>query len=383
MQNNKTGAADIEKAVWDALSDIKSGAVIIAAVSGGADSMALLAALAALKTGAPWQVQAVHIQHNLRGEESAGDEKAVLEFCKQAGIPCLVQTVPRGEITRDAKKKGVGIEAAARTVRHKLLREAAARYEAARILVAHTHDDLLENIIIRILRGAGPQGLAVMPARRGKLQRPLLSVTRSDITHYLAKKNIEYRTDSSNFDAAPLRNRVRLYIIPVLRAHFSGWEANLEAMAKTQSILSAYLKKKALRAAVEKSDGKITVRNFFSYPEILREEILFSAYDSAAKTFRRKSLLADEPAQRKRPPRRAVIRKFASGGAASVDTGSAVVRAAGNDAIVSEKKPGGAESGFSVLIKNEGTYKIGDMTLECRRENKESFVFVLRKNTRV
>ena len=219
----------------------------MAAVSGGADSTALLVALCAVLDrsgeafGGKAALYCVHINHNLRGQEAAEDAQFTKNLCGKLDVPFKLFTVPAGEIHKQAARHGCGIEAAAREVRHAIFREEAERLGASRILIAHTRDDLLETILFRLLRGSAPAGLSPMPQDSGTIFRPLLGLSRAEILRYLDLKKIPYRTDSTNDDLNFTRNRIRHTLIPALTKHFSGWEAELLFFADTQRRTAAHL----------------------------------------------------------------------------------------------------------------------------------------------
>ncbi|MDR1469822.1 MAG: tRNA lysidine(34) synthetase TilS, partial [Spirochaetaceae bacterium] len=155
------------KAVTDALALVPGDATLLAAVSGGADSTAMLASCASLRERAFCKkggLRAVYVDHGLRPvEECAGDAEAVRALCDDRGVGCTVATVGRGRIEAWARETGSGIEAAARHFRYEALRCEAERVGADFILVAHTRDDARETALMRFLRGSGPRGLALMP----------------------------------------------------------------------------------------------------------------------------------------------------------------------------------------------------------------------------
>jgi tRNA(Ile)-lysidine synthase len=380
MSRSKTPL--VEQAVKEALKETR-GQTLAAAVSGGADSMALLTALVRLREEEAWTVLCVHVQHNLRGEESRRDQEAVAALCARFSVPCFVAVVPPGEIERRAKIDGRGIEAAAREERHTRLRETARRHGAARLLIAHSRDDLLETILIRLLRGAGPAGLAPLRKKNGLITRPLLALRRADLIEYLDEQGVAYRVDSSNLSGRFLRSRLRLRLIPVLRDFFPGWEQNLERMAETQRLLARYLrsrvKKALLRAAADAEDG-ITLRDFFSFPEIIREEMLFSTINRLRRRARagtNDDLTADETSFRPvPPPRRAALRKFSRTGRGAT-LGGAQTHARGNDALVS-CGDGAEDYGFSLVIDGEGVYRLQKMTVICTRGEDGALRLVVR-----
>ena len=130
---------------------------VVLAVSGGADSVALLRAMTAVRGGGEGRLAAAHLNHQLRGAESDGDEAFVVELCGRLGIACEVGRTPAGEL---AAESGDGIEAAARDARYRFLAATAARLGARFVATAHTADDQAETILHRILRGTGIGGLA-------------------------------------------------------------------------------------------------------------------------------------------------------------------------------------------------------------------------------
>lgn len=310
----------VETAVLKALKESKTAPfeVIIAAVSGGADSAALLTALAKTARTISINVRCVHIQHNLRGKESKDDENFVRELCERFGIPCAVLEIPEGLLAREAAEKGCGPEAAARERRHALLRSEAKKNNAKKILIAHTYDDLLETILMRVLRGAGPAGLAPLPKENGIILRPLIGSRRVDICSYLEQEGVSFRNDSSNLSDIPFRNRIRHKLIPVLNDFFPHWDKNIYAFAQTQRIISDYISKKTKRIIEHSGAPSSGIKNFFSYPQFLREELIFDLINRVSGEISD----SDGEAIRSRPPRRSTIRQAASGDARVFDTGN-------------------------------------------------------------
>ena len=335
--------------------------VLLAAVSGGADSMAMLASLCALR---PERLFCLHVDHSLRPAESAADAEFVAGFCKEQGVRCNVAVIPPGKIARFAKRKGTGIEAAARFFRRRaFFREAARLGENVLILTAHTKDDLLETALMRVLRGSGPAGLAILPVKKGRMLRPLLSVTRADVVEYLEAKNIPWREDSTNTDEKLLRNRIRRRLIPLLNESFPSWKAALCGMAETQSLAASFLAGEAQRRVIweaARSSGKThpslstDADNFFAQPQIIREEAVFQGIDKL-------------PAGREgcAAVKRSVVRRFCAGNAAA-DFGPVRARREGGKLILAVKKKECHESGFSLLIKKPGLYNLKNISIEVR-----------------
>jgi tRNA(Ile)-lysidine synthase len=204
--------------------------------------MAMLAALCAVISKD--RIFCLHVEHGLRpAQESQGDAEHVRNFCEKNGINCRVESVAPGRIEAFARSRGTGIEAAARHFRRKLLFRHAVRLDResggkTRILTAHTKDDALELSLMRVLRGAGPAGLAAMPVSRGRILRPMLDISRADVIMYLTEKKILWREDSTNTDEKFLRNRIRGRLIPFLNESFPEWKNGLCALAATQSLIA-------------------------------------------------------------------------------------------------------------------------------------------------
>lgn len=186
---------------------LRQGEPVLVALSGGADSVALLRALYEL--GYP--VRAFHLNHCLRGAESERDEAFCRALCAQLGVELTVERVD----VSAAVQQGSGVEETARRIRYARLQEAA---EGAKIATAHTADDNLETVLFHLVRGTGPKGLAGIPPVRGQIIRPLLEVERAQVEAYLAVLGQDYVTDSTNADETYTRNRIRHTVVPALRA---------------------------------------------------------------------------------------------------------------------------------------------------------------------
>jgi tRNA(Ile)-lysidine synthase len=188
---------------------------VLVAVSGGADSTALLASLHALRErGAVAATLAVaHLNHGLRGAESERDADAVRALALRLGLPCDVERC-------DALAAGSpNLEARARTERHAFLQRAARRRGASRIALGHTRDDQAETLLMRLARGAGPASLAAMPVvRPDGVIRPLLEQPHDACVTYLRARGIAWVEDTSNADPGFFRNRVRHRLLPALSA---------------------------------------------------------------------------------------------------------------------------------------------------------------------
>lgn len=184
------------------------GERVLVALSGGADSVALLLVLRELG----YLVRAFHLNHCLRGAESDRDEEFCRTLCARLGVELAVERV---DVAAAAVQQGTGVEETARRIRYEWLYAAA---QGAKIATAHTADDNLETVLFHLARGAGAKGLAGIPPVRGQVVRPLLDVGRTQIEAYLAGLGQDYVTDSTNADDAYTRNRIRHTVVPALRA---------------------------------------------------------------------------------------------------------------------------------------------------------------------
>ncbi len=198
--------------ILDALSTynmLSNDRCLTVALSGGADSVSLLYCMLELKDRLGLQISAIHINHMLRGSESDRDELFVRKLCSELSVPLTVRKI---DVSAE-KKKGESIELAARRVRYEAFESCATGV----IATAHTADDFLETMVFNISRGTALNGLCGIPAVRGRFIRPLLFCTRHDVEQYCDKNNIEYVTDSTNLCDCYSRNKIRHYVIPVLK----------------------------------------------------------------------------------------------------------------------------------------------------------------------
>jgi tRNA(Ile)-lysidine synthase len=194
---------------------LPEGGTILCAVSGGADSVCLLHILKALAPARGYSLAAAHFNHGLRGAEADEDERFVRSLAADWSIPFFAG---RGDTAARAASRGLGLEETARLLRYDFLREAAKEAGAEVIATAHTADDNLETLLMRLARGTGLRGLAGIPPRRGALVRPLLTTGRAWVLAYLEEYGLPHREDRTNADTAFTRNRLRAEAVPVLRA---------------------------------------------------------------------------------------------------------------------------------------------------------------------
>ncbi|MBP5432794.1 tRNA lysidine(34) synthetase TilS [Ruminococcus sp.] len=189
---------------------LKSGDTVVCGLSGGADSVALLLALFSLKDRLGIQIEALHVNHCLRGAESDRDEQFCRELCKRKAI---VFNAVSCDVSGYAEKNSLSVEEAARKLRYSIFEEYSAHKKTA---TAHNANDALETAILNLARGTGIKGIAGIPPVRGNIIRPLLGVTRAEIEMFLAKEGQDYVTDSTNLSDDYTRNKIRHKIVPLL-----------------------------------------------------------------------------------------------------------------------------------------------------------------------
>jgi len=191
---------------------LAEGTSVVAAVSGGGDSVALMHLLVRMSVGRSLTVRVAHLDHGLR-RGSGADRRFVETAARELGLRCLAERRPVGELRR----QGESPEEAARRVRRDFLREAAARLGADWIATGHTLDDQAETVLMRLARGAGPRALGGMAAcGPGPFVRPLLGIERAELRGWLGRHGIGFHDDPSNRDLRFDRNRVRRLVLPVL-----------------------------------------------------------------------------------------------------------------------------------------------------------------------
>lgn len=259
---------------------VQPGQKLVVAVSGGADSMALLHFL--------WnyyrqeicrgEVVAAHLDHCLRPGESAQERQMVIDYCRQNGIPLLSQAIA---VKEWAREHGVSnLEEAARTVRYGFLRQAAKICGANRIATAHHQDDQAETILMHLLRGSGMPGLGGMAPQNGRIIRPFLAISKKEILAYCAAYRIPYCTDQSNFDQSYLRNRIRWELLPLLQQYNPQVTMALTNLGEICREENQYLE--GVTAAVYEKmapylaagEGSFAGENFLGLPLALRRRFL-------------------------------------------------------------------------------------------------------------
>lgn len=271
----------LEKKLRAALRQMNVGAesALLVAVSGGADSVALLDASLRLRRyrQAPTTILAAHLNHQLRGEESDGDEDFVRALAAKLGVSVIVESVAVGA---QALTERQNLEATARRLRYDFLARAAESCGAQLVCTAHTLDDQAETVLMRLLRGAGADGLRGIHATLQltasvKLIRPVLSVSRAEVIEHCRHYNLEFRTDSSNSSLEFTRNRIRQELMPLLRSFNPRVD---EALARTAELLvedQSFLEQLATEALAEtQTEAALDAKLLSAHSPALRRQVL-------------------------------------------------------------------------------------------------------------
>lgn len=198
---------------------VQKSDAILAAVSGGPDSVAMVRVLLFLANSRNLTIGIAHLNHDLRGEESQRDEAFVREWAQKLGVPFYCKTV---DVLALAKKEHLSIEEAGRNARYDFFVQTADTHGYTKIATGHTLDDNAEQVLMNLLRGSGPKGLCGIPPVRGnRFIRPLIKLSKAQILTFLKDKNQAFVTDSSNTDESYLRNKIRHNLIPRLEQQFN------------------------------------------------------------------------------------------------------------------------------------------------------------------
>ncbi|GCL74543.1 tRNA lysidine(34) synthetase TilS [Paenibacillus sp. JMULE4] len=248
METAQSLSAKIERYIRDETL-IEPGDGVVVAVSGGPDSVALLHLLFALSDRYGWRLVVAHVNHGFRGLESDREAELVSELAQRLGLPLASTYI---DMPRYIEETGLNTQAAAREKRYAFLLDTAVRYQARRIALAHHADDQAETVMMRMLRGTGPSGLAGIPIRRKEkndveLIRPLLRIYKSELLHYCSAQGLPYCTDSSNLQTKYFRNQIRLDVLPFLSRYNDQLPSALNRLAEMMAGEDDYLEAETLR----------------------------------------------------------------------------------------------------------------------------------------
>lgn len=252
---------------------------VVAAVSGGADSVALLDALARFQRseGRPGSIIVAHLNHQLRGEESDEDEAFVSDLADRLKLPVFTERIA---VAERAKAEKQNLEAVARKLRYEFLLKVAEARRANIVFTAHTLDDQAETILMRLTRGAGAEGLRGIHqiiALNGamKLIRPILGITRAEVIKHCEHYELAFRSDSSNFLVDFTRNRVRLELLPMLETFNPRVKESLvrvsESLARDEDCLRDAAAEYLIRS---RGESGLNIKALRESPAAIRRRVL-------------------------------------------------------------------------------------------------------------
>lgn len=269
---------------------IEEGDKIIVALSGGADSVALLLSLCELKSILKIEkIGVCHINHNLR-ETAKRDELFAKNLCESLNIPFYLKSA---DIKKEAKQNKICEEDAGRNVRYDFFKEIRETYDYNKTATAHTKDDQVETFFMRVLRGTGTDGLTcIKPMREDNTIRPLLNITKEEIYKYLESKKQDFVTDETNFKSDYLRNKIRLELIPYLKDNFSFSSETVISTVDNIRKDSEFIKEELDKYNIKSENFTYDVDVLKNLPEsvllrFLRNELLKLNIKASGKTIKR------------------------------------------------------------------------------------------------
>lgn len=273
---------------------IQAGDRVLLGLSGGADSVCLLALLSELRKRLPFSLYALHVEHGIRGAEAERDLRFSREMAERFSVPFFSVHV---DVPGFSEREHLGGEEAARILRYRALREKLKELPGegeGKIAVAHHQDDQAETVLHHLIRGSGLRGLGGMEARSGELIRPLLSVSRKEILAELSERKLPYIMDSSNSDIHYSRNRLRQVVLPELHSINENAAEHLARTAELMREADGFFQREAEHFLAEygeivenpETDSgehgilkeiSLPIPRLMEYPELLRRYIIMEA----------------------------------------------------------------------------------------------------------
>ncbi len=245
---------EVQACLYDEIG-YKNGQKILVALSGGADSIALLHVLQRLDVN----IAAAHCNFNLRGEESDADESFVVEETKRIGIQLFLKSF---DTIAFSKEKGISIEMAARDLRYAWFNELLKQNKFDWIATGHHVDDNIETVFLNLTRGTGIKGISGIKPVTGNVIRPLINVTRAEIEEYCHRKDYQYRTDSSNLESVYTRNKLRNQILPMFDYINPSFRQtmvdNIKRFEQVQILMEHYIEEVKERIVIEQ-EGQLLI----------------------------------------------------------------------------------------------------------------------------
>jgi tRNA(Ile)-lysidine synthase len=272
------------------------GQCLVVAVSGGADSVCLLHVLLSLKERLGITLHLAHLDHQLRGAESAADASYVSELAHRLGVPAAVE---QRDVKAYQAQKRLSLEEAAREVRYGYLAEVARSVGASCIATGHTRDDHIETVLMHLIRGTGTRGLRGLQPKsqwrvggnRVTIVRPLLELGHEETDGYCARHRLVPRLDTSNLSLSPLRNRIRQQLLPLMRRYNPAVGESFQRMARIAADESAFLDEEVARwwdTVVQRQGDTVILdkAGFCRLPLALQKHLLRAVIESLVDSIR-------------------------------------------------------------------------------------------------
>lgn len=342
----------LERRVLDSLNTlgVQDGQRILAAVSGGADSMFLLTVLCAVGQVKHLSVGAVHINHGIRAEEeNLKAQDAVTQYCEQLNVHCIVRDVPQGQILSEAGSEG--IESAARKRRYEHFTSCMSRWDW--LATGHNRDDQNETLLMRFFQGNPGESDPGIPGKRDYFIRPILDISRQEIAEYIRSKGIPFVTDSSNNDNRYLRNSVRNLLIPAVKQVFPGYEKALRTWQKHSAGSVNYSDFTVRRGDEYHVNGD----QFLRLPENERIEVLLELYSSLGNE--------QKSGRISRESLRTMQRQLLKDQVMLQNSGITIIWD-GTTLVLSSSVVQNRKKGYLIRVMKEGVYSLSENTVSIR-----------------
>lgn len=249
---------------------------IVLGISGGADSVCLLKILARWKEAWGISLRAVHVHHQLRGEEADADERFVRELCENEGIPCRVF---HEDVQGMAQREKIGLEEAGRIARYRCFATVCEDVGGGKIALAHHQDDLAETMLHHLVRGTGMAGLCSLKPVSGNRIRPLLCLEKEEILVYLEAAGQPWRTDSSNLEDDYTRNRIRHHVLEELKTEVNPRAVRhmaqlSEELEETRAVLAQMAAEKRRQYVRKSEKGMLFAEELKKEPDLIGRQIV-------------------------------------------------------------------------------------------------------------
>lgn len=262
---------------------VEQGDCILAAVSGGADSLCLLLLLLQLRQAGKIRLCAVHVEHGIRGADSITDACFVENFCKEHQVPYRIFHCRAQEYAREHK---MTVEEGARALRYGFFTQAAEEFGADKIAVAHNQNDCAETMLFHLVRGTGLKGMSGILPVRDRIIRPLLCVERKEIESYLKNMNQEFCQDKTNETLDYARNKLRHQVFPALKEVNSQAVLHMNQAAALVAQAAELVEELSRKAAEQyfcyQEQGLVVLRDILKEPSLLQTSLLHQALEEVA-----------------------------------------------------------------------------------------------------